>query len=513
MTVQPIDSFTPYSTVTGMAAELPNWMDQQDAERITAYQIYEQIYWGVPNTFALVQRGSDDSPIYIPNARTIVDTTSRFLAPSPGFVMDPDAGEKTKQETGRLALRRLLKRERFWSKYTSNKWYGVIRGDWMWHLIANPAKEPGKRIKIEAIDPACYFPVTHPDDPDRIIAVHIVEEFIRTIDGEAEGEVVIKRQTYMRGEDPVENDGSDERIFNFIALYSKEDWKELDSTPLEVIREETPLDESIKSIPVYHIKHRETPGDMFGSSELRGFERIMAAINQAVSDEELSLALDGLGMYATDGGPPRDETGAITNWMLGPGRVVEHPLGSKFERVTGVQSIAPVQDHLKFLIGQLKEASATPDAAVGKVDVQVAESGISLMLQLGPLLAKVGSLQEIITDVHDQMFFDLLNMWLPAYEGIDCAGTAAVLVVGSPIPEDKDALIKEILDLVDKGIVSAEWARDQIAELRGYDFGVEGEMENTIRSEMQARAKAIDPFASRMDAELNLDDNEGGDAE
>ena len=48
--------FTPYSTARNLMGVLPTWMSEWDAQRITAYQIYEQIYWNVPDTFKLLQR-------------------------------------------------------------------------------------------------------------------------------------------------------------------------------------------------------------------------------------------------------------------------------------------------------------------------------------------------------------------------------------------------------------------------------------------------------------------------
>lgn len=492
MSVTPVEAFTPYSNVIGYGT-LPTWMDVSDAQRILAYQIYEQIYWSVPETFKLVMRGQENaSPIYIPTARVIVDTTNRYLAPAPGFIIDPSLGTPEEQETCRLAYSNLFKRERFWSKFQSNKLYGVMRGDWIWHVMANPAKPPGRRIKIEAVDPAAYFPVTHPNDPDSIIAVHIVEQ----VQNE-EGDIFIKRQTYQRGADPLNNDGSDTVIWNSIGLFEIDKWEALDDRATTVIKPPTPLPTQITAIPVYHIRNIETPGDPFGSSELRGFERIMAAVNQAVSDEELALALEGLGMYETDGGPPRDEQGNITNWILGPGRVVEHAPGTKFARVNGVTSVDPVQNHLQFLINSMKEAAATPDVAIGRVDVTVAESGIALALQLGPLLSKVAIRSEPINDVHDQMFWDLKS-WMLAYEGFDTP-CVPKFISGTGIPTDRDKKFKEIIEIFNTGTVDSVWLFDQLEEL-GYEFATD--TADAALTEAQARAQATDPFASRMDDEV-----------
>jgi hypothetical protein len=491
MTVQAVEVFTPYTTATATYSALPTWMDEYEAQRINAYQVYEQIYWNVPDTFKLVQRGEDASPIYLPTGRTIVDTTNRFLCPKPGFIIDPDIGTPDEQEQCRRFISLLLRRERFWSKFQSNKRYGVMRGDWVWHILANPKKEPGKRIKIEAIDPAAYFPVYHPDDPDRLIAVYLVEQFT---DGD---DTYIKRQTYTKGAEPVENDGSDTRIFNSVALYKTDAWEALDDKAVKILKPVEALHPAIKAIPLYHIPNIETPGDPYGSSELRGFERIMAAANQAISDEELILALDGLGMYATDGGPPRDISGNEVDWNLGPGMVVEHTLGSEFKRVTGVTTVSPMQDHIKMLVNSLKEASATSDAAMGKVDVMVAESGIALIMQLHPMLAKVEEREETVTDVHTQMFHDLTQMWMPAYEGF-VTPCAPLPLWGSPLPENRDKEIERILKFVELGLADADWARTRLGEL-GYDFPTTTGA--AVLKEKTAWARATDPFASRLDNE------------
>ena len=497
MTVQPVEKFSPYSTISAFGAELPSIYSPHDVERIKAYQVYEQIYWDVPETFKLTMRGDDDNPIYIPTARTIVDTTDRFICAEPGFVIDPDVGSDSEQALAKTWLTALFRRERWWSKFNSSKTYGIMRGDWVWHIIGNDLKPQGSRIKIEPVDPAAYFPVTHPDDPDRIIAVHIMEQFT-----DANDEVFIKRQTYTKGADPVNNDGSDTSIWNSIAIMDTEAWQNLSDKPVKVIKEPTALPPMITAIPLYHIKNIETPGDPFGSSDIRGFERIMAAVNQAISDEELTLALEGLGMYATDGGPPRDEQGAITDWVLGPGRVVEHTNGSKFARVSGVGTVEPYQSHLSFLINSLKEASATPDAAVGKVDVSIAESGISLLLQLSPMLAKRNKREDQIGDVLTQMYFDL-NSWLEAYEGVSTPAVA-IPVWGDAVPVDREKRFQEIMLIWNNGagLADDDWARTELEKL-GFNFDATDT--EAVLNMMKARADAVDPFATRAAGEVTAE--------
>lgn len=502
MTTQAAELVTPYSTVAPYFGAPPTWMTPMDAQRILAYQVYEQIYWSVPDTFVLQQRGSDADPIYIPTGRTIIDTTNRYVGKDFGFMIDPNVGTPAGQDILRNALTSLFRRERFWSLFASNKRFGLIRGDWMFHVWANPLKPQGRRITIEAIDPGAYFPVYHPDDPGKLIAVFIAEQYVDPTDNK----VYIKRQSYYRGANPIENDGSDTSIWNEVALYDPKSWEDITVKPKTVIKELAALPPQITSIPVYHIRNFETPGDPFGSSELRGLERVMAAVNQSISDEELALALEGLGMYATDGGPPKDEQGNITNWVMGPGNVIEHAKGSSFERVTGVGSVSPVMDHLEFLIGQLREASGTPDVATGKVDVAVAESGISLTLQMGPMIAKVAEKDQVVTDVMRNMYYDLAYGFLPAYEQITTDAYAEPSY-GEVLPNDKAAQVAEILLMQSQALVDDDWARTEIAKIRGYDFT--NVTQQKITDDMAERAGAVDPFAARLAAESEQQDTGG----
>lgn len=486
MSVQPLESFTPYSTAQPMFTAMPQWMSEYDAARITSYQVYEQIYWNVPETFKLTARGAEDKPIYLPVARTLVDTTNRYIGKDFGAVIDPDYGSTADQAALRLAITNLFRREKFWTKYNSNKRFGLIRGDWCFHIIGNDAKSFGSRLKIETIDPAAYFPVTHPDDPDRIIGCHIVEQ-IETDDGWK-----LKRQTYQKGLDPIENDGSDTTIYNSIATFDAESWEEFNAKPVTVIKEVTPLPPDIKALPVYHIKNIESPGDPFGSSELRGFERIMAALNQAISDEELVLALEGLGLYMTDSAEP--EGG---QWILGPGRVVRVGTDKKFERVSGVTSVDPVQNHLRFLINILKEASSTPDIAIGKVEVSNV-SGVSLLLQMGPMLSKADERDENIASTMDQFLHDVVTMWLPAYEQ-DSFDAMVVSSFGDRLPTDRKAELDEILAIAAiPGLVDMDWVRARLAKL-GFVF--DKTIGGKAIAEAGSIAQSIDPFAARMGVE------------
>lgn len=499
----PVDLFTPYSTARALMGVLPTWMDEYDAERIATYQIYEQIYWNVPETFKLVSRGAENKPIYIPNGRTIVDTTDRYTAAGFGYAVDPQFGTTSEQAIASLAFKALFDRERFLSKFHANKRMGLIRGDWAFHIVADPLKLEGKRISIYTVDPAALFHVYHPDDVDRIQGIHIIEQYE---DGD---HTYIKRQTYSKGPDPYDPDLDDGKIWSSLAVFDLEGWNTANAKQIRSIVNPFALPDTITAFPVYHIRNMEEPGNPWGSSELRGFERIMAAVNQGISDEELALALEGLGMYATNSGPPVDNAGNPSNWKFGPGRVIELQ-GDKgevyFERVDGIGSVAPYQDHLKFLINSIREGSGTPNIAVGQVDVQVAESGVALALQMAPMLSKVDVKDIGVRDVCVQMFYDL-KAWMAEYEGVNTGLAMLAPMFGPKLPVNVKEKVAQILAIVAGGLASAEWGRSELLKV-GYVFPADEGAR--VVAEQGASATAADPFAARAASEAAAAAGTGG---
>lgn len=489
---------TPYSTLQyfwpqAMPTWIPNVLDQQ---RIQSYQIYEQIFWNVPTTFKLVYRGQEDKPIYVPSGRTIIEATNRYIAPDFGFTVTPraDMTQTINAEVvaqAQEAIADLFTRERFFSKFAGNKRYGLIRGDWLWHVVADPTKPEGARISIYPLDPASYFPIWHPDDLDRILGCHIVETFV----DEVTEETLLKRLTYRKNETPGGPISVEE------AIYELDDWEGDAAKPKQILRPPT-LIPGITSLPVYHIKNFEEPANPFGSSELRGVERLIGAVNQSISDEELSLSLEGLGLYATDAPRPVNDDGEPSDWVLGPGRVVEYPQGHSFNRINGIGSVAPYQDHVGYLEKRLFQALGVSDAAMGIVDVSVAQSGISLQLQFQPMVAKTNEKDQDILAVHAQLFFDLCSQWFPTFEGLSFEGLRVMPRIGGKIPVDRVAKFTELNDMMDRGVISAAFYRMEAARL-GYVFPED--IADQIAEEQASKAAAeaaTDPFLARANAEL-----------
>lgn len=490
--------FTPYSTVGDFATGAkPSWIpDDLDIERIMSYQTYEQMYWNVPDTFKISLRGTNDLPIYIPASRTIIDTTARYYGTDFRVaITGKTTADSPDAVAGRMAVEALFRRERFRSKFDGYKLYGLIHGDAVWHITADESKPVGSRIRMTALDPGMYFPIPDEDDVDRTVGCHLVEQ-ITTDDGPR-----IRRLTYRKTENG--------RITVEDGIFAVDKWAGPLDKPEKIVQPVTELPPIITSIPVYHTKNTEEPGNPFGSSEVRGLERIMGAMNQAVSDESLALALMGIGMYATDASQPIDPVSKkLVPWQLGPGRVVHHD-GTSFNKIQGVSGLADSYgEHYRRLWEALYRASSTPEVAVGGADVSVATSGIALALQLGPMLAKASSKNNLLLDSHNQMFYDLMFMWMVAYEQTTFSDIDVSCVVGDAVPIDRERRFAELNDMYDRGLIDGEYYRSECRKM-GYVFpdGIGKRAEKEFQ-DRQGAAAGADGFAGRVEEDANADDNE-----
>lgn len=502
----PID-MNQYSTAVPLIRGYPAWVgDELEAQRIAAYGLYESIYWNYPDSFKLLQRGSDASPIYIPTGKQVVETINRYTAPGLIVIPDPLYGTPQEQLLATQVWNDLAARERFYSKFGSNKRYGIMRGDWLWHLYADPTKPEGSRISIFPLDPASYFPIYNPENVDEIIGCHIVEQILSD-DGK---KVYIRRLTYRKAT----GIGGPSPITVSDMTFETDEWGGPgleEGAPIVVNRAEETLPNPIDQLPVYLCQNFLEPGALYGSSEMRGMERLLAAVNQGITDEELSLVLDGLGVYTTNAGVPIDEaTGEEKPWNLGPGGVVELPTGEDiyFKRVSGTTNVTPFQDHLKFLLEQIDLSSGTPAVAKGRVDVASAESGIALLLELAPILTRSEEKELTITDVHRNMLFDL-RRWFQAYEGGALGGLENIRwmpTYGPKVPANTEKELDGALKLHEAKVVSARWVRRKLTKV-GFVFEPDDVLEAEILAEAQVTA---DVTGARADAEVGQElQNEG----
>lgn len=511
-----------------------NIIDPMDSLRVRAYDLYENIYKNATKTLKLVMRGDDQAPILIPNGRKIIETTHRFLGKNLGYYVEvTENGDVQTRELVEKWWENFWKRETFPAKFSSNKRWGLVRGDACFYISANPAKEAGTRIIVTELDPRQVFEIEDPNDSNRILGYHVVDLIQDLREPDKPDKKVARRRTFKRLFD--ETTGQATGVSSALGFFEVGKWDDRtvkaqeklepinDAAFAALVEEEFVLPRSITQLPIYKWTTRAPQNSTWGESLLSGMETLLYAINQSISDEDATLVFQGLGMYVTTAAPPLDDNNQISDWNIGPKQIIEISGDQRFERVSGVSDVSPFITHLDWLDDHgISEAAGVPQIAVGRVDVSVAESGISLQLQMGPLIASNEELELEIINVLDQMFYDITTMWLPAYETDTFGGSSiigeptdnaielmkemsVVCLFDNPMPKNRDAEVQEVVLLDSANLILKSMAVAKLREL-GWKFPsvdpyTQEPLDDEDIAEMlleQAReaAAAMDPFAA-----------------
>lgn len=490
-----------YNSVVGyLGLPLPTWVTSpDDAARVAAYDGYDDMYKNAPGTFAI--REGDEPPVLVPGARRIIEATNRYLGKDWEYTVtsvNPDAQVGgADQMNVQMAFHALFTREEFRSKMFSLKRNMLKRGDALLHITANFNAAAGARLSINEIHPRNFFRIPDPNNEEVLQGCYITD-LIFADDGKTQ---IARRQEYR-----YQPDGS---ILTKLTFWEPNSWDDryvghpalkTASVPLAVKQDPAmaslltgfTLPPSVKMLPVYLFRNGREGGEPFGTSQVAGIETLIGAISQNVSDEDITLAIQGLGVYVTDSESPIDSTGAETDWMISPGVVLQTKTGSKFDRVGGVSSVVPFGDHIKVLQGAIDQSAGLSATAVGMVDASVAASGVALRLDMAPILAQNEEKEEELRGRLDQMFFDLLTMWFPVDGFPTPAGVMVVNSFGDPLPVDRSGAIAEVISLVTAGLASKEWAINYLSETLGFQFPVG--MMDAITQE----AAGADPVGARI---------------
>jgi len=474
--------FTPYSSVKPWLGSPPTWYPEEHADRVGAYLKYDELYWNDPTQFSLRVLDGEE-PIYVPNARIVVDTTAHYLLKGLQITVREPSNNKATVET----LSAFLTREMFYSRFHTAKHSGVARGDFAFHMTADPTKTEGSKVSLTPIDPTRVIPIYDDDDMEKLLRVHIVDEYV---DPNDRNKVFVHKLTYE-----YEYGIGNRKVFREEAIYELEPkWYGPRPKIKQMIHPREQLNPLITTIPVYWFKNLDWLGQEFGSSELRGFEGLLQNVSQQTTDQGASLSLEGLGVYATDGGRAVDGQGNETDWEISPGKVMEVPSGSYFRRVEGVGSLKPSLDHIGYLEEKLQMATGLSDVAMGRVDVQTAQSGIALAIKFMPTLAKMEQRDTAGVERLAQLFFDW-KAWQQVFEGQTLAGDI-IPEIGQKLPADRTATMNELNNMLDRSVISKAYYRQEMQKL-GYEFP--DDIEKQIEDEKTADAERAAAFAQPSD--------------
>lgn len=499
--------------IQGANTNVPNVEDQR---RVAAYDLYESIYGNSTVDLKIVLRGDDQTPILMPSGQKIIEATHRFLGLNLDYFVDAGGDEGARQEVDAWWAD-FFKRESIPAKFTSNKRWGLIRGDACFYVYASDQKGPGRRISLVELDPRQVFEI---EVDGEVIGIHIVEEIQDFRDPTKPEKQIARRRTFHKRYNP---DGSLGGISSELSFWELGKWDDRDPVnedkmervtgPEAALREEEAymLPATITQLPVYKWRNKPPQNSSWGHSQLAGLETLLYAINQSLSDEDATIVFQGLGMYVTTSGPPRDpQTGEVTDWNIGPKQIIEIGAEQKFERVTGVTDMTPYTQHMDTIDKGMSEACGTPEIAVGRVDVSIAESGISLQMQLMPLLAQNAEKELEMITVLDQMFHDITTMWLPAYEpeqfgNVEVMSQITVVsIFDDPMPKNRDAKVQEVVLLDSSNLILKTMAIQELRDL-GYKYPTvdpltgmpltDEDIAAMLLNQQAALAAAMDPYS------------------
>lgn len=484
---------SPYTTALALKRPSPTWVvPGADNDRLTAYATYEDMWNNVPSAYAELLRTGDDEKArrYVPAIRGLIESTNRYLAQGLDTTWEPLPGATVPDDAMKEFLNRLdalFRREEFGIKFLALKRWMLIRGDGLLMLSADPSKPEGERIRVTEVSAGQYFPIWDANDAERVTGCYIASIVL-----DDAGDEIVQRIEYRRVLSQADIDllgGQTGNVWYRLGFYDKGHWDDraADADPVQQV--DNPswapaadpaadvysgvlLPAEITAIPVYHFRNQRRGGidGRFGISEVQGLETLFAGVVQNATDEDMSVAMNGLGAYWTDSGKPRDERGNELDWEIGPASMIELEKDGKIGRLSGISSVQPYQDHMSFLTGAGREASAVPDIAVGRVGAQVVQSGVALAIEFMPIIAKNVEKQAELTSKLNHLLYDLVNGWMPAYEGWPAPQLVGTVTFDDPMPVDRAAVLKEILDMVTAKVVSIQWAQGAIAERLGYQF-------------------------------------------
>lgn len=512
-------AISPYATAAQLKRPVPTYVtDTEDIERVRAYGTYEDIWNNVPEAFTAMLRAGDD-PLarrYVPVVREILEATNRYLATDMETVWTPNPGVTVTEEQiaewrGRLDA--FWAREEVDIKFLSSKRWLLIKGDALLHISGDASKPEGSRVRLTEIEPEHFFPIYDPSDAERVIGCYLV-----SVVEDDEGEEIVQRIEYQRvstEEQAAELQAPLGSIFYRLGFFELAAWdsrnlEESDIKPVDPPEWATPaegapdvfagfaLDPRITQIPVYHIRNRRRGGQpgRFGTSEIQGLESVFAGIIQNTTDEDLAVALTGLGVYYTDSGKSRDVAGNEIDWEIGPASVAELEEGRKFGRVPGITSVQPLQEHIDFLTKSARGANAAPEIASGRTESSAQISGVALRIQFMPTIAANVEREQELASRWTHILFALMTMWFPVYEGWQPLDVQPGVVFSDPLPPDRAAVVTEITTLATAGIISKAWAAGYLSEKLGYNFP-----SGMVEEAAAEQAAALDAEATRIAAE------------
>jgi hypothetical protein len=461
-----------------------------DKLRLKVYDLYEDIYINSTFQLSLVLRGDDQTPLLIPTGKKIIETVNRFLGVHVDYLVEGQGDEGSQSDLDDW-FKDWFKREAFPAKFESTKRWGLTRGDAILYLYADATKDPGERVSICEIDPRQVFEIE--DIQGYVVGYHMID-LVRDWREPDQVKHIVRRRTFRKSIDEYGKVIKLSPVTMELGFFELNEWDDRDDDnvvtevtdrakdygahdPITLGNDLGGTEVFITEFPIYVWNNNPMQNTHWGTSQLAGLETLMYAVNQSMTDEDCTIVFQGLGMYVTTAGAPIDpKTGQYCDWNIGPMQIIEIGQDQKFDRVSGVGSLQPFQDHINMVNDKgISESAGIPEVAIGRVDVQSAESGISLKLQFMPLLAQNGEKELGLVNLIDQLFHNLVTQWLPAFEW-ELFGNweamqemSVVCLFDDPMPTDRKSTIDELVLLKTNNFILMKMVIQKLRSI-GYQY-------------------------------------------
>ena len=214
------------------------------------------------------------------------------------------------------------------------------------------------------------------------------------------------------------------------------------------------LDLLIDFIPVVHVPNTVPPAEEhWGQSSLAKALQVFDELAGSDTDSARASATTGLPMLAVSGvTDPRQELAAS------PGMVFKLGENGKLTAVDTSRALAELRNHVADLKDRASTVVRLPAVSLGTLSPSEVPSGFAMQISLGPLDSLIGSMR-LAREHKEQLLLKFAQRLYLAGQHPDWVGVTpqdAELVRGPYTPTDKAAVLEQVANGVEKGVLSLE---------------------------------------------------------
>lgn len=217
-------------------------------------------------------------------------------------------------------------------------------------------------------------------------------------------------------------------------------------------------------VPVIHVPNTvPEPGEHWGQSSLAKVLQVFDELSGSDTDSSRASATTGSPILAISGKAVNGQT----QYTAGPGMVFTLGEGGAITSVETSGNLAELRNHVHDLKDRAATTARLPAVALGTSDPAQFTSGYQLELALGPLDSLISGMR-LARDHADRLLPKMVQRLFQAGQHPDWAGLPvlpAKLMRGAYTPTDKAAVLAEVKDAREAGLISLETAIRRLQEI------------------------------------------------